>query len=120
MPLKILVVEDNDWVRNVVARILESSGYEVILAANGIDALDLFNVEAPDLMITNGNMPLMDGYELCRRVRTFSSVPMILMSGSHLTSEEVSDVSSLGASFLSKPFSFSELTALVDELLTVS
>ena len=93
-------------------------GYEVIVAVDGINGLELFNIEAPDLVITDGKMPRMDGYELCRRVRAISRVPIILITGNDLSDEEREVISSTGVVLVLKPFDLDKLKAQIDELLT--
>ena len=119
MARKVLIADDYQPVRNMLQRILERSGYQVFAAKDGIEALELFHREEPDLLITDLNMPHMGGYELCREIRGFSTVPIVITSaGSGLKDRDIAAVFELGAdAFLRKPFDGSEVLAQIDALL---
>ncbi|MDO9347724.1 MAG: response regulator, partial [Anaerolineales bacterium] len=69
MPLRILVVDDENINLRLVSRLLEMEGYEVVSAQSGEAALHLIEQKRPDLALLDVMMPVMDGYELCRRLR---------------------------------------------------
>src|SRR5262245_49268532 len=77
---RILVVDDEPQIGRVLRRSLSARGYEVQVAVNGEEALDVFNTWTPDLVITDLSMPHMGGIELCRRIRAISRVPIIVLS----------------------------------------
>jgi CheY-like chemotaxis protein len=78
---KILLVDDEDNIRFVYSEELKEEGYEIISAANGIDALELFKQDRPDLVILDIQMPGLNGIEVLRRMKTLdASVPVILSS----------------------------------------
>jgi two-component system KDP operon response regulator KdpE len=109
----ILVVDDEPQITRVLKTTLSSQGYGVRTAADGEDALNEMKSWAPDLIITDLRMPNMDGLELCRRVRTDSSVPIIVLS---VKGEETIKVEALDAGaddYITKPFSINELMARV-------
>jgi two-component system, OmpR family, KDP operon response regulator KdpE len=109
----ILVVDDEPQITRVLKTTLSSQGYGVRTAADGEDALNEMKGWAPDLIITDLRMPHMDGLELCRRVRTDSSVPIIVLS---VKGEETIKVEALDAGaddYITKPFSINELMARV-------
>ncbi|MBW1722613.1 MAG: response regulator [Deltaproteobacteria bacterium] len=90
MSKKILIVDDSEIVLNLHCFILEGSGYRCTRANNGFTALEILMKEPFDLVITDINMPRMDGYELTRRIRNieeYSDVPIIIIS----TEEEARD-----------------------------
>jgi len=76
----ILVVDDEPAIRKFVRANLEAREYEVLLAADGCEAIDVMEKEIPDLLILDISMPKMDGFEVCKRVREWSQVPIIILS----------------------------------------
>ena len=121
MSPKVLVVDDEAMARQLLRILLESWGYSVVAAHGGADALDRFSLEVPDLLITDVNMPGMDGYELCRQVRKQWSVPIILCTAYGFLDEDKAEAVRIGVdAFLNKPFDSQELRAIVDSLLSPS
>ncbi len=120
MPLAILVVDDDLGTRLCLSDYLEFSGYSVIKAENGQQALDLLDKSQPHLIVTDIAMPEMDGYELVRRVRarpTFRLLPVIFLTA-HTSTEERVKGYQLGCDiYLPKPFELAELGAVVRSLL---
>ncbi|NET45227.1 DNA-binding response regulator [Okeania sp. SIO2B3] len=120
MPLTILVVDDDLGTRLCVGDYLEISGYWVIKAENGQQALDLLEKSRPHLMITDIAMPEMDGYDLVRQVRSrpiFRLLPVIFLTARTSTEERVKGYN-LGCDiYLPKPFELPELGAIVRSLL---
>jgi two-component system KDP operon response regulator KdpE len=110
---RILVVDDEPQLTRVLRTGLKSRGYDVRVAADGLAGLETFNDWHPNLVITDLAMPNMDGLELCRRLRTISQVPIIVLSakGEEKTKIEALD---LGADdYVTKPFGIDELLARV-------
>ena len=110
---RILVVDDEPQIGRVLRRSLSARGYEVQVAVNGEEALNVFNTWTPDLVITDLSMPHMGGIELCRRIRAISRVPIIVLS---VKGEERTKVEALdnGADdYVTKPFGIDELLARV-------
>src|SRR5215203_6406957 len=110
---RILVVDDEPQLTRVLRTGLQSRGYEVRAAADGLAGFDTFTDWHPDLVITDLAMPNVDGLELCRRVRAVSQVPIIVLSakGEEKTKVEALDI---GADdFVTKPFGIDELLARV-------
>ncbi|HSL17109.1 MAG TPA: response regulator transcription factor [Methylomirabilota bacterium] len=112
--MKILVAEDDRLTRQGLAEVLEAEGYQVHQAADGAEALALYDRVAPDLVCLDIMMPVVDGYEVCRRLRARSmTVPVIFISAK---SEEIDTVVGLelGADdFLTKPFGIREVVARI-------
>jgi two-component system KDP operon response regulator KdpE len=109
----ILVVDDEAQITRVLKTTLSSHGYGIRTAADGEEALHLMNGWSPDLIITDLRMPNMDGLELCRRVRTQSRIPIIVLS---VRGEEPIKVEALDAGaddYVTKPFSINELLARI-------
>src|SRR6185295_12554234 len=110
---RILVVDDEPQLTRVLRTGLKSRGYDVRVAGDGLAGFEAFNDWHPNLVITDLAMPNVDGLELCRRVRTISQVPIIVLSarGEERTKIEALD---LGADdFVTKPFGIDELLARV-------
>ena len=110
---RILVVDDEPQLTRVLRTGLTSRGYDVRAAADGLAGFETFTDWHPDLVITDLAMPVMDGLELCRRLRAISQVPIIVLSakGEEKTKVEALDI---GADdYITKPFGIDELLARV-------
>jgi two-component system KDP operon response regulator KdpE len=112
-PKRILVAEDEATLRDFVSRNLRARGFEVIEATNGLEALALWDVEHPHLLILDVMMPRMDGLEVCRRVREQATVPIIVLTALDNESDKVSAFDLGADDYLTKPFSVEELLARV-------
>ena len=112
----ILIADDEQPVREFMARVLADAGHQTILATNGRHALELIEKARPDLVISNVMMPLMSGVQLCRRLKgaaDTAEIPVILM-----TSAGESIVADAGCdAFLAKPFDLNALEAVVERCL---
>ncbi|HXF43635.1 MAG TPA: response regulator transcription factor [Pyrinomonadaceae bacterium] len=110
---KILIVDDEAQITWALRRTLSAHHYEVRTAADGLSALETFNDFQPDLVITDLSMPEVSGLELCRRLRKFTQVPIIVLS---VKGEEKTKVEALDAGaddYITKPFGMDELLARV-------
>ena len=120
MPLTVLVAEDDLGTRLSISDYLECSGYSVVSAENGRDAIALLNTCQPHLIVTDVSMPLLDGYELVRQVRlrpALRLLPIVFLTGRTDTAERVRGYQ-LGCDvYLAKPFELPELGAIVRNLL---
>jgi two-component system KDP operon response regulator KdpE len=113
----ILVVDDEPQIRDAVARSLRARGYEVVSASDGSDALDLAATRAPALVIMDLNMPVMDGLEATRRIRAWSSVPILVLSVRDEEEDKIAALDLGADDYLTKPFGTGELLARVRALL---
>jgi len=114
---RILVVEDEPMVAEVVERYLRRDAYEVVVARDGSAALQAFERQAPDLIVLDVMLPGIDGLEVCRRVRARGGTPVIMLTA---RGEEIDRLIGLelGADdYLAKPFSPRELVARVKAVL---
>ena len=114
---RILLVDDERQITRVLSRGLTAKGYDVHVAADGEAALQTFSDWHPDLIITDLSMPNMNGLELCRRLRAFSEVPIIVLS---VKGEERAKVEALDAGaddYVTKPFGIDELLARIRAML---
>lgn len=110
---KILVVDDEKSISKIIAYNLQKEGYEVLCADDGEAGLELALNEKPDLILLDIMMPKMDGYEVCRKVRQVSNVPIIMLTA---RADEIDKVNGLeiGADdYVTKPFGNRELIARV-------
>ncbi len=112
--MKVLLAEDDQLIRDGLAEILQSEGYEVVLAGDGQTALDLFEAESPDFVCLDIMMPKISGYEACKKMRAARPrVPIIFISAK---SEEIDKVVGLelGADdYIVKPFGVKEVVARI-------
>lgn len=116
-PIRILVVDDEEPIIQLVQGYLQREGYQVTTAVDGMGALQLIDAERPDVVILDLMLPGLDGIEVCRRLRTFSDAYVIMLTA---RSEEIDRVVglSVGADdYLVKPFSPRELVARIKALL---
>ena len=110
---KVLIVDDEPQITRVLRHSLTAHRYDVRTAADGLSALDTFRDWHPDLIITDLQMPEMDGIELCREIRKISTLPIIVLS---VKGEERTKVAALDAGaddYVTKPFGIDELLARV-------
>jgi CheY-like chemotaxis protein len=117
---RILVVDDEPSVREMARHVLESEGYEVLTANNGLDGLRALSKSLPDLIISDLNMPLMPGFEFLAMVRKrFPHIATIAMSGDYITGEKQSGV--LADAFLQKgQYTIQEFFQKIGGLLAAS
>ena len=96
---------------------LEARGYEVLTAINGVEALGTFEMELPDLVILDIMMPKMDGFEVCRRIREWSQVPIIMLSARGDEEDKVRLLDIGADDYITKPFGKDELVARIQALM---
>jgi two-component system, OmpR family, KDP operon response regulator KdpE len=111
--MRILIVDDERQITRVLRTSLQSSGYEVTVANNGLEAFDLFASTIPDLIITDLAMPEMGGIELTRAIRRISEVPIIILSVRDQETMKVAALDEGADDYITKPFSMPELLARV-------
>lgn len=111
--MRILIVDDEPQITRVLRASLSSSGYEVLLARDGVEAFDLFRESAPDLVITDLFMPRMDGIELTRAIRQLGDTPVIILSVREQETMKVAALDEGADDYVTKPFSMQELLARV-------
>src|SRR4030088_2621536 len=117
---EILIAEDDPLNRVLLATFLEEAGYRVGVAANGMQALKLIREGMPDLVITDVNMPEMNGLELCRRLRShhkLARIPIIMLSGLTEPTEILAGYAEGADDYVGKPIDLSVLGAKIEALL---
>jgi two-component system KDP operon response regulator KdpE len=107
----ILVVDDEPAILNALTSALTTRGYRVRQAVNGRTAIDLVAADPPDAMVLDLRLPDIDGVEVCRRVRTFSTVPIIVLSADGLDERKVLALDEGANDYVTKPYSTPELLA---------
>jgi two-component system KDP operon response regulator KdpE len=118
MSEKILVVDDEPRVVRLVSEVLQAVGYRVIAAASGEPAIEMVALEQPDLVLLDILLPRgPDGYEVCRRIREFSEVPVIMLTAKAQESDVLHGFDVGADDYLTKPFSAKELVARVKAVL---
>ncbi|MBI2955365.1 MAG: response regulator transcription factor [Chloroflexi bacterium] len=116
-PATILVVDDEPRLVRFVKANLESVGYKVLSAGDGATALGLAETGQPDLIILDIVMPDVDGYEVCRRIREFSDVPIVMLTAKGEEGDKVKGFDVGADDYVTKPFGAEELIARVKAVL---
>jgi DNA-binding response OmpR family regulator len=116
-PSRILVVDDDATVSEVVARYLERDGYLVETVADGRQALDRALAEPPDLVVLDLMLPGMDGLEICRRLRALAPVPIVILTARSQENDRIIGLELGADDYVAKPFSTKELVARVRAVL---
>jgi two-component system KDP operon response regulator KdpE len=111
--MRILIVDDERQIARVLRTSLQSHGYEVQVAQDGLEAFTLFEQSAPDLIITDLSMPNMDGLELTKAVRRVSDTPIIVLSVREQEATKIAALDSGADDYVTKPFGVPELMARV-------
>ena len=114
---KILVADDEASIRRILETRLKMVGYDVVIAEDGEEAVELFNKENPDLVVLDVMMPKMDGYGVTREIRRISDVPIIILTALGDVSERITGLELGADDYVIKPFSPKELEARVKAVL---
>src|SRR6202140_5421040 len=114
---RILVVEDEDVIRETLRYNLAREGYVVIEAATGTEALSMARAERPDLILLDVMLPELSGLEVCRVLRQESSTPILMLTAKGTEVDKVVGLQLGADDYVTKPFSFNELLARVTALL---
>jgi DNA-binding response OmpR family regulator len=117
---KILVAEDERDIRELIAFTLRFAGFDVALAKNGAEAVDLVEAEGPDLIILDVRMPKMTGYEACRHIKenpNVRDIPVVFLSAKGQDAEIQQGLESGAEEYILKPFVPDELVAQVRDVL---
>jgi DNA-binding response OmpR family regulator len=114
---RVLVVDDDMNVRDVVRRYLEHAGYTVVLAGDGEHALRLVAESEPDLVVLDLMLPGIDGLEVCRRIRSRSAVPVVMLTALGEEDERIAGLQLGADDYVAKPFSPRELVLRVASVL---
>jgi len=110
---KILIADDEPKVRMFLRANLEARGYEVYLAQDGIETVEMAGRVLPDIIVLDVNMPRMDGIEACRRIREWADMPIIILSVREGEKDKVRALDEGADDYVTKPFSIEELLARI-------
>ena len=118
-PLKVLIVDDEAYIRRVVELKLKNKGYEVIAATNGKEGLDKFELYHPEIVITDIKMPEMDGKVLCEQINISenSKSCLVIIVSCSVSDYDLEWLKNMNAKYLEKPFSPSRLISIIDEFI---
>lgn len=111
---RVLLVDDEERIVTFLKTKLKGAGYEVFTAANGKEALEQVQAQEPDLIVLDMMMPVMDGFETLQQLRTFSSVPVIILSARGSDIDKIKGLNMGADDYLPKPFNPNELVARVE------
>lgn len=114
---KILVVEDDRTLLDILSYNLKKEGYEVLVAGDGINALEIARSNKPDLLILDVMLPGLDGFEICRILRNEMTVPILMLTAKVEEIDKIVGLELGADDYMTKPFSFRELLARVRALL---
>lgn len=115
--MKVLIIEDDQGLRQGLAFSLAQEGYEVLQAQNGKEGYRLFLQEAPQGILLDLNLPDMDGNDLCRKIRESSQVPILMLTARDMETDEIMGLSSGADDYMTKPFSVAVLKLRLEKLL---
>lgn len=110
---KILVVEDDSNIASFIGAVLQANGYDAIMAANGMTAISMITSHCPDLVILDLTLPDIDGMEILSRLRTWSSMPVIIVSARGRERDKVYALDQGADDYITKPFGSAELLARI-------
>ncbi len=114
---KVLIVDDDAHIAELIKLYLEKEEYKTIVASNGAKALQLFKEEAPSIVILDVMMPEMDGWQVCREIRRISNIPIIMLTAKGETFDKVLGLELGADDYMVKPFEPKELIARVKAVL---
>jgi len=118
---RILLVEDNDMNRDMLSRRLQRKGHEVLLAADGMQAILMAESEAPDLILLDMSLPVIDGWEAARRLKASpatAKVPIVALTAHAMAGDREKALAAGCDDYDTKPVDFLNLTAKIDRILS--
>lgn len=115
--VRILIVDDDPAILKFLRANLKAESYETLAAVDGAEALQVFERELPDLVLLDITMPKMDGFDVCRRLREWSKIPIIMLSARGDEMDKVKCLDLGADDYLTKPFGVDELLARVRAVL---
>ena len=114
---RILVVDDDRNICEIIRLYLEKEGFEVLIANDGQQALELFKEKTPSVVVLDVMMPKMDGFQVCREIRRVSSIPVIMLTAKGETFDKVLGLELGADDYMVKPFENKELVARIKAIL---
>jgi DNA-binding response OmpR family regulator len=113
---RILIVDDEERILNFLSTKLKASGYEVLTAPNGVKGLEQIQAQEPDLVVLDLLMPKMDGLEMLKQLRTFSLLPVIILTAKGTDTDRIKGLKLGADDYLPKPFNPDELVARIEAI----
>ncbi len=113
MTHRILIVDDDDALREMVGLVLASNGYETLFAADGVSAVEVFRAQNPDLVLLDIMLPGQSGIEVCREIRSFSGTPIVMLTAKGDTDDVVAGLEAGADDYVIKPHNGVELVARI-------
>ena len=117
MAISVLIVEDDKNIQELLQLYLEKEGYAVTLASDGGQGLTKFRAIKPDLVLLDVMMPVMDGWAVCRAIRSESSTPVIMLTAKSEVDDKVTGLKAGADDYVTKPFEMKELLARIEAVL---
>ena len=117
MAISVLIVEDDHNIAELLQMYLEKEGYAVTLAGDGGQGLAKFRTVQPDLVLLDVMMPVMDGWAVCRAIRSESQTPVIMLTAKGETDDKVSGLKAGADDYITKPFEMKEVLARIEAVL---
>lgn len=117
MAKKILVVEDDSNIADLLRLYLEKEGYTVILASDGGKGVEQFRKQQPDLVLLDLMLPVLDGWAVCRTIRAEAETPVIMLTAKGETEDKVNGLKSGADDYITKPFEMREVLARIEAVL---
>src|SRR6266568_1898206 len=114
---KILIIEDEATIAQLIRLYLEQANYQVLTAGDGVAGLELHARERPDLVILDLMLPVMDGMEVCRRIRAWANTPILMLTARQGEEDRIAGLELGADDYLVKPFSPRELVSRVKAIL---
>ncbi len=113
----ILIIDDDQGLRELIRINLEHEGYKILQARNGQEGIGIVREKRPDLVVLDINMPIVDGIEACNRIREFSQVPILMLTARVQSHDVITGLDQGADDYIGKPFNMDELTARIRALL---
>lgn len=117
MARKVLIVEDDHNIADLLRLYLEKEGYEVAIAPDGVKGVERFHSEQPDLVLLDVMLPGMDGWAVCRSIRAESKTPIIMLTAKSETEDKVYGLKQGADDYITKPFEMKEVLARIEAVL---
>ena len=117
MAKTVLIVDDEENIAELLRLYLEKEGYNTLTASDGGAAVTLFRMHAPDLVLLDIMLPVMDGWAVCRTIRAESRVPIIMLTAKGETIDKVSGLKMGADDYIAKPFEMKEVLARIEAVL---
>ena len=117
MAIKILIVEDDSNIADLLRLYLEKEGYEISIASDGGKGVESFRRVQPDLVLLDIMLPVLDGWGVCRAIRAESKTPVIMLTAKGETEDKVSALKQGADDYVTKPFEMPELLARIEAVL---